>query len=386
MINIFFAARLAFKQLVYEKPKTFAAIIGVVFATILVFMQLGFRDSLFASAASAPKRLRADLFIVNKQTEAMWRSVPFDRRELMRSYAHSAVKEVISLYIGQARFKNPENFTSHTILVYATDPYANSFGRDDIDAYKYLLSQSDKIIFDVASRPDFGPIEKLLNNGKVFTEINDRAVEIVGTFRMGTSFAADGNLITSDSNFIRLFPSRDMSLIDVGLIRLDEKSDPNLVKEELTKLLDEGIHIFTYQEIMDFELNYWRNKTPIGFIFGFGMFMGLVVGMVIVYQILFTNITNHLSEYATLKAIGYSNKYLVLIVLAESIYLALAGFFPGFIISLFLYSFTENATFIPMPMGFAKAIKVFSLIIGMCFFSGMLAIKKLRDANPADMF
>ncbi len=386
MTNFLFAARLAWKQLIHERAKLIAAVLGVMFATVLIFMQLGFRDSLFESAARAPVHLSGDLFLIHKQTEAMWRTHSFDRSELMRAMASFNVKSVNPLYTAQVPFKNPVTKEKNTIMMYGFDPYADIFAKEKMAPFREKLIQSDKIIFDSASRPDFGPIKSLLPKGQLFTEISDRRVEIIGTVLLGTSFGSDGNIATSDLNFLRIMAGRDPSMIDIGIITLKDKSRINHTKRELRGLFNDNVILFDHDELNAFELHYWKHKAPIGFIFGFGMAMGMIVGMVIVYQILFTDITNHLSEYATLKAIGYNNSYLVQVVFAQSLYLCLLGFFPGAIASKFFYNVSEANTFIPMLMPFSKVVEVFFMIIFMCFASGLLAIKKLKSANPADMF
>ena len=383
--SFIFASNLAWKQLIHEKTKLVAAVLGVMFATVLIFMQLGFRDSLFESAARAPRHLSGDLFLIHKQTEAMWRTHSFDRSELMRALGSLNVNSVSPLYTAQVPFKNPVTKEKNTIMMYGFDPYADIFAKEKIQPFRQLLTQSDHIIFDSASRPDFGPIKSLLENGRLFTEVADRRVEIISTILLGTSFGSDGNIATSDLNFLRVV-SRDPSLIDMGIITLKDPSKIEQTKKELRNLLNDNVILFDHDELNLFELSYWKHKAPIGFIFGFGMVMGMIVGMVILYQILFTDITNHLSEYATLKAIGYNNLYLVEVVFAQSLYLGLLGFFPGAIASRFFYKISEANTFIPMMMPASKVVEVFLMILIMCFASGLLAIKKLRSANPADMF
>ncbi|MBD0273362.1 MAG: FtsX-like permease family protein, partial [Acetobacteraceae bacterium] len=117
-----------------------------------------------------------------------------------------------------------------------------------------------------------------------------------------------------------------------------------------------------------------------------GSLMGLVVGMVIVYQILFSDIASHLREYATLKAMGYSNWYLGRAVLSAALILAVLGFLPGFGLSFFLYDVVGEATFLPLDMGVERSAGVFLMIFAMCALAGLLAMRKLRDADPADMF
>jgi putative ABC transport system permease protein len=225
----------------------------------------------------------------------------------------------------------------------------------------------------------------MLDVDRVYTEINDRKVEIVSTFKMGASFASDGNVFTSEQNFQRIFPNRNIDQVDYGVISLKKGSDINTVKQQLIAILDEDLLVLTHAELAAFEKQYWGEQAPIGFIFGFGMVMGLVVGMVIVYQILFTDITNNLQEYATLKAIGYSNNYLSLVVFASSLILALLGFLPGLLIASLLYTLTESVIYIPMPLPISKILMVFSIILGMCVLAGLIAMRKLKAANPAEM-
>ncbi|MDR4653257.1 MAG: ABC transporter permease DevC [Nitrosomonas sp.] len=382
----YFPARLAWRQLFHDRTKLSAAIAGVLFACVLVFMQLGFRDSLYASAVSAPTKLDGDLFLMHKQSEAMWRTVTFKRNELLRALAHPAVAEVAPLYLGLAPFKNIETQTKRTLMVYGFDPDAELFDVDSVRSRRHELRIKDTVMFDEFSRPEFGPMRELLEAGRTETEINDYKVRVIGLFRLGVSFASDGNVVTSDLNFMRIFPSRQPGDIDVGVIKLYPGASLEQVKTDLAQRLNEFVNIFTFTELLKYEKSYWANTAPIGFIFGFGMVMGLVVGLVIVYQILFTDIVNHRYEFATLKAMGYKQSYFVRLVFATAFFLAILGFIPGLVLSVGLYHLAESQIFMPMPMTFEKALNVFIFILSMCFIAGFLAIRKLKDANPADMF
>lgn len=323
---------------------------------------------------------------MHKQSEAMWRPIQFKRSELMQPLDNPAVADVFPLYLGLAPFKNIETQVKRTLMVYGVNPDSSSFRIEAINNNREQLELKDTVLFDEYSRPEFGPIGKLIAANQNLTGINDYKVSIIGLFRMGVSFAADGNVVTSDLNFMRIFPKRNLDNIDVGIIKLNPRSSQSHVKGELEKLLNESINIFTYQELLRFERNYWANMAPIGFIFGFGTIMGWVVGLVIVYQILFTDITNHRNEFATLKAMGYSHDYFIRVVFASALLLAIFGFIPGLILSLSLYHLAETQIFMPMPMTAAKAITVLMLILSMCFIAELIAIRKLKDANPADMF
>lgn len=381
-----FASRLAWRQLIHDRNKLLAATLGVVFATMLVFMQMGFRDALFAAAVSAPNKMTGDIFILHRQTEALWRTTPFDRREMMRALSHPNVARVTPLYIGMTVWKNPITHTKRTLMVYGVDPDAGVFNASEVAPFARQLSEADTVLFDKASRPEFGPITELMEKGPVFTEVNDRRVRVAGVMVLGTSFAADGNIITSDTNFFRMFRERNPSYVDVGVVQLKPGADVATVKQDLENLLDESVHVFTFADLVAFEQAYWREVAPVGFIFGMGLVVGLVVGMVIVYQILFTDIANHIREYATLKAMGYPHGYLVAVVFSASAILAVLGFFPGLAIAAALYHLSESVIYIPMPLPLGKIITVFLMVFVMCFLSGFLAIRKLKSANPADMF
>lgn len=381
-----FPARLAWRQLLHDRTKLMAAIFGVLFATVLVFMQLGFKDALYSSAASAPMKMNGDLFILHKQKEAMFRPEQFDRSELMRVLGHPEVVSAYPMYMSLGSFKNIDTKVKRTLMAYGYDPDANLINVPEITAKHEQLRLKDNVLFDESSRPEFGPMRKLLAEGRDSTEVNDYKVKIIGLFRLGTSFAADGNVVTSDLNFLRIFPGRSPDKIDLGIIKLMPGANIKQVQAELSALLNVNVNLFTYEQLISFEQLYWDNMTPIGFIFGFGTIMGLVVGMVIVYQILFTDITNHLNEFATLKAMGYKGSYFVRVVFASAFFLAILGFIPGFILSAGLYHLAEGQIFMPMPMTLNKIITIFLFILAMCATAGLLAMRKLKAANPADMF
>lgn len=384
--RVLFAARLAWRQLVYDKPKLLAATLGVLFACVLVFMQLGFRDSLYTSAASAPLKMQAQLFLLHKQTEALWRPVSFPRSILMRAMGLPETRRVVPLYMSLGQFKNMDTHVQRTLMIYGYDPSAELIRIDQFERFRPELLRQDTAIFDVSSRPEFGPVKELIASGRDITEINGRKVKLIGTFKMGTTFAADGNVVMSDLNFHRIFPSRSPDQIDLGFVMLAPDANIDAAQAALLRLVGDEVRVLTYEQLVRFEQAYWENSAPLGFIFGFGTLMGLIVGMVIVYQILFTDIGNNIPQYATLVAMGYSQSYLRNIVFASSIYLAVLGFLPGLALSTVLYEVAERSIFIPFPMGAERIASVFFFILIMCALAGLLAIRKLKSTDPADMF
>jgi putative ABC transport system permease protein len=222
--------------------------------------------------------------------------------------------------------------------------------------------------------------------GPIEVEIGGRRVDVVGLIEIGPSFGADGNVVLSEVNFRRVVKERQVAAVDLVAIKLRPGADLRETQARLRALLPPDVIVMTQAELHAHERRYWEEATPIGFIFAFGSLMGLVVGMVIVYQILFSDIASHLKEYATLKAMGYSGFYLARVVLGAALILAVGGFIPGLLLSFVMYDFVGSATFLPLRLDAAMGITVFVMIFVMCAIAGLLAVRKLRDANPADMF
>jgi len=174
--------------------------------------------------------------------------------------------------------------------------------------------------------------------------------------------------------------------ITIGVIQLQSTANARRVRDAMAASLPPDVLVLTRQQYLDHEVHYWASATPIGYVFKFGVAMGLVVGSIIVYQILFADIGDHLTEYATLKAMGYRNRFLVAVVLSEGIILTLGGYFPGFGLCYWLYGITESATKLPMRLSAERGALVFALTAGMCMVSGLIAMRKLRAANPAEIF
>lgn len=211
-------------------------------------------------------------------------------------------------------------------------------------------------------------------------------MDIVGTFQMGKTFTADGNMIVSNQTFFSLFPQKPEEGTDIGIISIKPGYSVHEIQQKLKALLSQNLKIMTKDEYILDETAYWNNVTPIGYIFNFGVTMGLFVGLVIVYLVLFNDITNHLHEYATLKAMGYGNSYFVRVVLSSATILTVLGFIPGLLICSFLYKSVEQSIFIKMDLTLAKAMLTLGLIGGMCFLSALMAVRKLKSANPVDVF
>jgi putative ABC transport system permease protein len=379
--------RLAWLQLGKEKLRLLVALAGVAFAVVLVSMQLGFRDAMYESAVRYHQRLRYDLVMISPKTPFIGIPKSFSRRRLYQALAAEGVASVTPVYIRQGFWRNPWRFGARNILVVGIDPARDVVEIEGVRGNLDALKMPDVVLFDAASRPEYGPVaEALRDQDSVSAEVNDRRIEVVGLFRLGTSFGIDGSLITSDLNFLRMFPERAPGLIDLGLIHLERGVDPGSVQRNLEAALERDVQVLARSTFVAREVRYWGNTTPIGFVFGFGAVMGLAVGGVIVYQILFADVSEHLAEYATLKAIGYTNSDLSGLVLREAALLAVLGFVPGLGIAAGLYEFAAEAARLPLELTPSRVALTLLLTSGMCALSGLMALRKVRSCDPAEVF
>ncbi|MEQ9626301.1 ABC transporter permease DevC [Coleofasciculus chthonoplastes] len=380
-------APLAWLQLKYEKIRFLVALSGIAFADLLMFVQLGFQDALFESNVKLHKSFDGDIFLVSPQSNASVTMKPFARRRIYQSLAIEGVQSATSVSLDFAIWKNPTNRRTRGLLVFGINPSKNPLNLPGLTQNIELIKQKDVYLFDKMSREEFGKIPQLLQNQEmVTTEMEERRVKIGGLFSLGASFAADGNLITSDINFHRLFTRRNPDLVDLGVIKLKQGVDLISAKKALRNILPQDVILFSQEEFIDFERRYWQTSTAIGFIFAMGTGIGFIVGTLIVYQILYTDISEHLPEYATLKAIGYHNKYFIFVIFQEAMILAILGYIPGISITMLLYSLAANATNLPIMMTVNRASLVLILTIAMCCVSGLISMRRLNSADPADIF
>jgi putative ABC transport system permease protein len=377
---------LAWLQLTFQKARLLTAIAGITFAAVLMFMQFGFKEALFSTTTTIHRNIRGDLFLINTQSENLFASRQFSRRILYQMSNNANIASVSPIYIGLLPWKNPWTKKERAIFIMGLEPNSTVLGVKGVAENISKVNTEDIVLFDRLSRPEFGDVVNALAKGeRVISEINKRKVEVRGLFELGASFAADGNLITSDLNFQRLF-NRELGLIDFGVLAVKEGADVQAVKAELENNLPKDVKILTKEEFIQFERAYWEGATAIGFIFNFGAILGLIVGVIITYQVLYTDVVNHLPEYATLKAMGYTNGYLTRLVLEESMILSLMGFLPAFFVALGLYALASSGAGLPISMTLTRGITVFCLTVLMCFVSGLLAMRKLKQADPADIF
>ncbi|WP_432737464.1 ABC transporter permease DevC [Maridesulfovibrio sp. FT414] len=379
---------LAWKQLVNQPRRLIAAIAGITFAVVLVLVQLGFKDALMRSATAVHRHLDTDLVMFSRSLEYLGADHPFASVRLYQCLADREVAEVEPFYVHLGKFRNLENGYSRSLLIMGVMPGTLSLQIPGVMDNTDKLKVTGDILYDRFGMNLYGPVVETFEKEGPFKVVTmDRRTRLVGLFGLGTSFIAYGNVVTGIPTYLQLFPHNPKGLVNFGLIRLAKGTDPHAVKVRLNKLLDaDDVIVVTKDEFIQKELDYWANTAAVGFVFEIGAVMGLIVGMVIVYQILYTDVNDHLSEYATLKAMGYPNGFFSRLVLKESLILSMLGYPPGALISWAIYAYTSSVTGWAMILTPGKVAFTYSLTLGMCVISGCLAMRRVQHADPAEIF
>jgi len=376
------------RQLKHNRLRLVAALAGITFAAILMLVQLGFRSALFDSGIRWHTAWDYDIVLLSPKSEYLLEVHDIPRVRVFQAGGVEGVRAVTPVYTKMGKWRNPENPRQvWPIWVAAIDPADEGFGRIITPEQQAKLRLDDYYLFDRLSRPEYGPIPATLEAGATIAlEMNGRRIRIGGLFEVGNSFGINGALITSDLNYLRMFPNRNLAQVSLGLVNLEPGAAPGKVRDAIAAALPPDVVVMTREQFKAMEIAYWDSSTPIGYVLNLGVVMGLVVGAIIVYQILFSDVQDHLKEYATLKAMGYTNRYLSGVVLQEAAILAVAGFIPAIVLSLVVYKVSAAATNLPLELTLDKAGIVLGLTMVMCVIAGLLAMRKVRSADPADVF
>jgi putative ABC transport system permease protein len=374
-------------QLSHNKTRLAAAVSGVAFANLLVFMQLGILGALNGSTIAPYSMLSADILVSSEDGNTLTDSGNVARTRMFQALGVPGVASAAALYIGNLPFSMADG-TSVSLLAFGIDTSRPTFVSPVIAASLGALEIENTALLDTATRGVPASAFQGLLAGQPFSfEVNGQTMNAIGTLEVGGGFLADGTLVLSDQTFLRFFQQRNSGAPSHILIKVNDNVSPDSVVERLEAALPaESVKVQTLADAAKADLAFMSTERPTGIIFGFGVFIGIIVGIVIVYQVLSTDVADHLREYATFKAMGYGQPFFLGIVFEEAIVLAVFGFIPGFVVSLGLYSGLSAVTGLPVSMDASRAILVFLGTLAACTVSGAIATRRLAGADPADLF
>jgi len=371
----------AWRILNHQKGRTALALGGIFVAILLIFVELGFFIAVPQGGMLIYDHMRFDLLVCSNKYIFQAESWQFPRDRLDEIAKNAGVAQVKPVYLGGAKWQDPGGGLRLDIAALGSDPQAKLFAAPEIDSQIDVLERPDTVLVDSQTRPIFGPLQP----GRQ-VEISGRKVTIGGDYDLGTGFLGLGVLLANEANFFLIFPMRRPEAVNLGLVALKPGADPDQVARELRSVLPNDTQIFTRPELSSHEVSFWTTRTGTGLIFGSGLVVAFVVGIMVLFQTLATQITRQLPQFATLKAIGYSSAFLNAIVLIEAVLVMVIAFVPALAVAIGIYSVIRVQTLLPVNMTAALLGGVFATTLVMSGISAFLSLGRLRRADPAEIF
>lgn len=372
---------LAWKNILKARSRLIVAVSAISFSVTLIFMQLGLLTAILKAAILLYDSLNFDIALVSPKSPELLSPQPFPRRRLYQALGLEAVTNAMPIYITFREWRNPENRRLRSILMVGFNPGDEAFRLADVNDQLAALEKPDAVLMSRLSRPEFGPRTVGLK-----TELNDRDVEVAGLVEVSNTIRSDGTLLMSTENFIRYTGGASPADVYLGLLTVESGGDVDAVVERLREILPDDVEVLSREEVNARDQRFWVQSSSMGLIVIVASTTAFVVGSVVVYQILNADVSEHLPEYATLKAMGYGNGKLARVVLQQSLILAILGFIPACLLGIGIYRAIFLATRLPIAMTLGRAGFVLCLTLIMCSASGMLALRRVFDADPAEIF
>jgi putative ABC transport system permease protein len=378
---------LAWRNLVANKLRLVRSIAGIGFAVLLMLVQLGFERGFFDASLGMIRELDGDLFIMRASKYRFGSEDPFPAADLAKARDVAGVASVAPLYAAWQHFlwKDPRSDKTYLVQGFGFDPDHPPFLMQELRQQSELLKQPDAVIVDRRSRSFLG-----MDSGATRTEINGHPVHVVGSYALGPDLMTNGTVMMSERTFAALLAGNPDFLkyipVEFGVVKLRAGADPGAVEQALREKLPGELRVLSKPELEAFERNFQADLSSAGPIFWMGTIVGFVVGMLISYQIIYTDLSDQLPQYATLKGMGYGSLYLVRVVFEQAAFAAVAAYVPAWLLCLLVYRIIGDLALMPLHMTLHVTAISFALTLGMCLASAALAIRRVIALDPAEVF
>jgi putative ABC transport system permease protein len=376
---------LALRNLLANKPRLLRSSGGIGFAVLLMLMQLGFERAFFNASLELIRLIDGDLFLQSAGKYRFATREPFSPDDLDRARGVAGVAGVRPLYADwhDVFWKNPFDGKNFLVRVLAFDPDHPLIRLPALEGNLASLRDPNTVFVDRHARRFLG-----MDRPAPEAALNGNAVHIIGSFALGPDFENDGTVVVSGETFGKLLPNPagGPPAVELGIVTLRPGSDPATVQRALAAALPAGIAVLSKPQLLDLERKFQADVSSAGPIFVMGTLVGFIVGMLISYQIIYTDLSEQLPQYATMKAMGYATRYLIRVVLEQATLSALAGWVPALLVSLVLFRVIGAIALLPLQMSLELALLSLALTLGMCLISAMIAVRRVIAADPAEVF
>lgn len=371
---------LAWRNMMHNRARTLVLLSGMGFSILLLFMQMGFYNACKINSFMIYDMFRFDavllapyyVFIDDAGT------LPLYRAAMAESVP--GVASAAPLFLSTAMLRNPDTGDKEAVMALGVDIDSAPFRDPGLNQGLSRLKPRDSALMDRKVTLDYGDLPV-----GAHTELDNRRIRISGEYINGAGFIAGGSIILRDESFCRIFGGSTRSPNAV-LLQFSPDADPGIVMPRLKEKLTGDVQILAREELAQRERRFFMSINPIGVMFTSGAVVAFLVGAVILYQILVSEVIHHLREYATLKAMGYTGRDLKVVVMAQGLLMTVAGFIPAAGIAVYLYEVVREIVQVPLFMTPDLLVFIFLASLAMTAVSGLLAVRRIETADPAELF
>jgi len=369
---------LGLRFLAHNPLRLAAALAGVAVAVVIMFVELGLLLGVLNSQAIVASRLDADLVVMNRARVDLHKWTDVNDIRLHQIAAQPGVADVIPIYQGTMGFRNPPDLSVSRIIVFAFPANDVPFDIGNPEKISQVLRVPGSVLFDRLSRPIYGEVKR----GKDI-ELDGALFKMAGFVSFGADVVNDGAVVMSEGDWLSRHPG-DQPIM--GAIRLRPGVSVADARDRIVAALPEDITVMTPGQVRSREFVFTLKAAPIGLLFGIGMLAGLVIGAITCYQILFNEIVDRFAQYATLRAMGFSDRFFRRVILEQAVMLSLGGFFAGAALAWIAYVYLAYATSLAIRFDAFSLVFVLVLTVAMTVMAGLFALKPVAHADPASLY
>jgi putative ABC transport system permease protein len=379
------AVPLAWRSVTANKRRMLRSSAGIGFAVLLMLMQLGFEKGFFDASLQVLRALDGDIILQSAHKYQFATQDPVSTKVLAAAQTVAGVASARPLYASwfDMFWKSPADGKLYLVRSFAFDPDKPVFLLPEVNDQRAQLKREGAVLVDRRGRRFLG-----MAHPPAQSELNGTTVDIVGSFSLGPDFVSDGTVMMGERTFASLMrgAAGNPPGIEAGIIKLAPGADVAAVLSALKEKMPTDIATVTKDQLIASERRFQAAVSSAGPIFAIGTIVGFVVGMLISYQITYTDVADQLPQYATMKAIGYPTRYLLRVVLEQAALNAIGGWIPAWLLSLFLYWLIGRIALLSLHMDVRITLLSFGLTLGMCLISAAIAVRRVIRADPAAVF
>jgi putative ABC transport system permease protein len=373
----------AASNLFQHRLRLLAALAGVAVALFLLTLQISILDAAKAKVTQLYDDFNFDVAAVPATYQFLLNFETIDRVVLDQGRATGDISQAFGLNVDVVHWMQwPSKKVAYLFLIGLDDP--GTFVRDPVirRGMKSLIS-SHSLLMDSYSEPDIGPLATG-TTAKIGGEDGEQ-VSISGHFRLGLFFYGEGSAIVRNTDFPRL-TDRDSSKVSIALFQLRPGVDPQKAKKDLEAIVPEHTLVFTRDELLQQERDYFLSVRPVGIMIYISMLIACLVGTVIIIQVLSTEVANRMKEYAVLKAMGSSPAFVYGIGVTQSVLVGLGGLLPALAAGAGVLWYIELRTHLESALGLALSGKMLAITLAASICAAAVVLGRVQRADPAALY